>query len=90
MGAESRLAPVHPGEVLSKEFLTPLALPANALAKRIGVPANRVSVIAVGKRGTPGDTALRLAEAFGTTPEFWMNLQKNWELAVARDVIASV
>ena len=70
----ARLAPVHPGEVLSEEFLIPLGLSSNALAKRIGVPANRVSMIAAGKRGITGDTALRFAEAFGTTPEFWMNL----------------
>lgn len=85
--AEARLAPVHPGEVLSEEFLRPLGLSARALAERIGVPANRVSTIAAGKRGITGDTALRFAEAFGTTPEFWMNLQKNWELAVARNAI---
>lgn len=84
-GAEVRLAPVHPGEVLLEEFLTPLGLSSSALAKRIGVPANRVSMIAAQKRGITGDTALRFAEAFGTTPEFWMNLQKNWELAVAKD-----
>ena len=83
--AEARLAPVHPGEVLAEEFLIPLGLSSNALAKRIGVPANRVSMIAARKRGITGDTALRLAEAFGTTPEFWMNLQKSWELALARD-----
>ena len=76
--------PVHPGEVLSEEFLKPLGLSANALAARIGVPGNRVSMIVAGRRGVTGDTALRLAAAFGTTPEFWMNLQKNWELAVAR------
>ena len=79
-----RLPPVHPGEVLSEEFLIPLGLSARALAERIGVPPNRVSTIAAGKRGITGDTALRLADAFGTTPEFWMNLQKNWELAMAR------
>jgi addiction module HigA family antidote len=71
-----RLAPVHPGEVLAEDFLEPLGLSANALARRIGVPGNRVSMIVAGKRGVTGDTALRLAAAFGTTPEFWMNLQK--------------
>ncbi|TFL19862.1 HigA family addiction module antitoxin [Jannaschia formosa] len=79
------LAPVHPGEVLSEEFLTPLGLSASALARRIGVPANRVSSIVAGKRAVTGDTALRLALAFGTTPEFWMRLQMGWDLAVARD-----
>lgn len=81
------LAPVHPGEVLSHDFLTPMGLSANALARQIGVPGNRISMIIAGKRGISGDTALRLAEAFGTTPEFWMNLQKGWELDVAREAI---
>ncbi len=81
----ARLAPVHPGEVLSEEFLKPLGLSANALAARIGVPGNRISTIAAGKRSISGDTALRLAPALGTTPEFWMNLQMGWELDVALD-----
>lgn len=74
--------PVRPGEVLREEFL---GLSAAALARRIGVPANRVSEIAAGRRTVTGDTALRLAQAFGTTAEFWMNLQKGWELETARD-----
>ena len=78
------LPPVHPGEVLAEDFMAPLGLSSNALAARIGVPGNRVSMIVAGKRGVTGDTALRLAAAFGTTPEFWMNLQKAWELEVAR------
>lgn len=80
-----RMAPVHPGEILSEEFLKPMGLSANALAAKIDVPGNRISMIVAGKRGVTGDTALRLAAAFGTTPEFWMNLQKSWELEVARD-----
>lgn len=76
--------PVHPGEVLGEEFLKPLGLSSSALAKKIGVPANRITEIVAGRRSITGDTALRLAAAFGTTPEFWMNLQKSWELAVAR------
>lgn len=79
-----RLAPIHPGEVLAEEFMAPLGLSSNALAARIGVPGNRISMIVAGKRGVTGDTALRLAAAFGTTPEFWMNLQKGFELAEAR------
>jgi len=76
---------VHPGEVLAEEFLTPMGLSANALARRIGVPGNRVSMIVAGKRAVSGNTALRLAAAFGTTAEFWMNLQKGFELEMARD-----
>ncbi|MEO1155527.1 MAG: HigA family addiction module antitoxin [Pseudomonadota bacterium] len=62
----------------------------NALAARIGVPGNRVSMIVAGKRAVSGDTALRLAAAFGTTAEFWMNLQKGYELEVARDGFEAV
>jgi addiction module HigA family antidote len=79
------LAPVHLGEILSEAFLTPLGLSASALARRIGVPGNRVTSIVAGKRAVTGDTALRLAAAFGTTAEFWMSLQSGGELAVARD-----
>ncbi|SHI59464.1 HigA family addiction module antitoxin [Wenxinia saemankumensis] len=79
------LAPVHPGEVLAEEFLEPMNLSATALARRLDVPPNRVTEIVRGRRGITGDTALRLAAALGTTPEFWMNLQKTWELEVARD-----
>lgn len=78
------IEPVHPGEILGEEFLQPLGLSAAALARRIGVPSNRISEIVAGRRSVTGDTALRLGAAFGTTPEFWMNLQKSWELAVAR------
>ncbi|MEO0767455.1 MAG: HigA family addiction module antitoxin [Pseudomonadota bacterium] len=85
-----RIAPVHPGEVLADEFLRPLSLSANALAARIGVPGNRVSMIVAGKRAISGDTALRLAAAFGTTAEFWMNLQKGYELEVAREGFEAV
>ena len=80
-----RLPPIHPGEVLAAEFMEPLELSARALAKRIGVPPNRVTAIVNGTRGITGDTALRLARAFGTTPEFWMNLQKRYELEAAQD-----
>jgi addiction module HigA family antidote len=71
--------------VLLHEFMQPWQLSANALARRIEVPGNRISAIVAGKRGITGDTALRLAAVFGTTPDFWMNLQKSWELEVAKD-----
>jgi len=87
---EAPIAPIHPGEVLSEEFLKPLELSASALARKIGVPASRVSEIAAGRRSITGDTALRFAAAFGTTVEFWMNLQKRWELEVARDALGEV
>ena len=78
-----RLAPVHPGEVLRHEFLEPLELSANALALALRVPANRISAILAGRRAVTAETALRLARHFGTTPAFWLNLQKTYELEQA-------
>jgi len=65
----------HPGEVLHEEFMAPFGLSANVLGKMLGVPHNRISDIVRGRRGVTADTALRLAKCFGTSPEFWMNLQ---------------
>lgn len=77
--------PVHPGEILQEEFLTPLGISKYRLAKETGMPADRVGKIAQGVRAITGDTALRLAHFFGTTPEFWMNLQGRFELESAAD-----
>jgi len=66
---------VHPGEVLSEEFLKPLGLSANALALALRVPATRIGAIIKAERAVTADTALRLARFFGTSPEFWLNLQ---------------
>ncbi|MGH7184047.1 MAG: HigA family addiction module antitoxin [Nitrospiraceae bacterium] len=79
------MRPVHPGEILLEEFMKPSAPPINAnmLAKAIEVPANRVTAILKGQRGITGDTAVRLAAFFNTTAEFWMNLQKTYELRLA-------
>jgi len=82
--ATKLLPPVHPGEILREEFMQPLDLSSNALARAIGVTAARVNDIANEKRGITADSALRLARYFGTTPELWMNLQKRYELEVAR------
>jgi addiction module HigA family antidote len=79
------LPPVHPGEVLKEEFMKPLGLSANALARAIRVPANRISAIANADRAITADTALRLAKALGTTPDFWLNLQQRYDLDCARD-----
>jgi addiction module HigA family antidote len=79
------LPPVHPGEVLKEEFMKPLGLSANALARTLLVPANRVSAIVNAERSVTADTALRLARALGTSPEFWLNLQKRYDLDCARD-----
>lgn len=76
------MRPVHPGEIL-KEELEELSMSANALAEKLAVPSNRVSAILNGQRGVTADTALRLSRYLGTTPEFWINLQKTYELRLA-------
>nr|WP_244441383.1 MULTISPECIES: HigA family addiction module antitoxin [Methylosinus] len=75
------LPPMHPGEVLREEFLDPLGLSAGRVAKACGVPRTRIERIAAEEIGITGDTAARLARFFGTTAEFWMNLQTRYELA---------
>lgn len=79
-----RIKPIHPGEILLQDFLEPLKMSRNALAKAIGVPAPRVNDVVLGRRGITADTALRLAAFIGTTPEFWLNLQSRYDLRVAR------
>jgi addiction module HigA family antidote len=74
--------PIHPGEILADE-LAELGMSAEALAREIRVPGNRISQIVAGKRGITADTALRLGHWFGTSAEFWINLQKSYELRVA-------
>jgi addiction module HigA family antidote len=76
--------PVHPGEMLREEFLVPLGLSANKLAMELRVSVTRISEIVNERRGVTADTALRLARYFGMTPEFWLNLQKSYELSVAK------
>jgi addiction module HigA family antidote len=76
--------PSHPGEVLSEEFLQPLGLTQVALAGHLGVPIQRINELIRGKRGVTPETAWLLAGALGTTPEFWLNLQANHDLAKAR------
>ena len=83
------MPPVHPGETLREDFLKPLGLTANRLAIDLQVPVTRVNDIVRGKRAITADTALRLARYFGTTPQFWMNLQANYDLEVAQDARGS-
>ena len=78
------MPPVTPGEILREEFMRPLGLSANALAKALHVPPNRITAILKGTRSITADTALRLARYFNTTPQSWLNLQKNYELEVAK------
>ena len=82
--ADDMLPPVHPGDVLRHDFLTPIGLTAHALALALRVPPNRITAILAGTRAVSADTALRLARQFGTSPGFWLNLQKSYELDVAR------
>jgi len=79
-----RLRNVHPGEVLLEEFLVPMNLSQNALAREIGVPPRRVNEIVLGKRGVSADTAIRLARFFSTSEQFWMGLQADYDLEEAR------
>jgi addiction module HigA family antidote len=79
---------IHPGEHLADE-LNAVGMSANELARRIAVPTNRLTQIIAGKRGITGDTALRLGRWFGTGPDIWMNLQKNYELRLAEQEIGA-
>ncbi len=81
----TRLAPVHPGEILAEDFMAPAGLSANQLALSLRIPANRISGIVAGKRGITADTALRLGRYFSLAPETWMRLQARYDLEVERD-----
>ena len=76
--------PTHPGEILLLEFLGPLNMTQVALAQHLGIPTQRVNEIVRGKRGVTPETAWLFSQAFGTTPQFWLNLQMNYELARSR------
>ena len=81
-----KLAPVHPGEILRDEFLKPWSLSVYKFAKAINVPRSRANDLVRGRRAITLDTAFRLARYFGTTPEFWRNLQTRYDLETARDL----
>ena len=78
------LDPIHPGEVLSEEFMKPLGISINRLARDLHVPPNRIHAIVHGERAITADTALRLGTYFGVAPETWLNLQSEYDLRVAR------
>ena len=84
-----KLPAIHPGEVLSKDFLDPLQVSQYRLATEIGVPPRRINEIIHGIRGISADTALRLEKYFGASATFWMNLQTRYELEVERDQLGS-
>jgi addiction module HigA family antidote len=83
MNPKNKMRPIHPGEILREEFLVPLGMSANALAIELKVPAPRINDIVRERRAVTPDTALRLARYFGTTPEFWLNLQSAYDLKIA-------
>lgn len=83
--ARRKLPPVHPGEILQEEFLTPLGLSQYRLAKETSVPPRRVNEIVRGQRAISADTALRLARYFGTSERFWLNLQVRYDLEREKD-----
>ena len=84
-----KLTPIHPGEVLLADFLEPLGLSQYRLAKDLSVPARRINEIELGKRSISADTALRLARYFGTSEQFWLNLQARHDLEVERERLGS-
>ena len=86
--ASTKLAPIHPGEILLEEFLDPMGISQYRLAKDTSVPPRRINEIVHGKRGITADTGLRLARYFGTSDRFWLNLQTGYDLEVERDRLA--
>ena len=83
------LPPIHPGEQLREEFMKPLGISAYRLAKDLGVPVTRIQAIVSERRGITGDTALRLGRYFGTSPEFWLNMQRDYELETAAEALGA-
>ena len=84
---KKKIAPIHPGEVLSEEFLEPMCISQYRLAKDVSVPPRRINEIVHGQRSITADTALRLGRYFNVSPLFWLNLQAHYDLAMAEDRI---
>lgn len=82
----AKLTPIHPGEQLREEFMVPLGLSSNALARELGVTPARINEIVRERRGISADTALRLARYFGTSHQFWLNLQASYDIQRAEDL----
>lgn len=81
--ATNKMRPIHPGEILREEYLVPMSMSVNALAMALHVPAPRINDVVRGRRAVSPDTALRLARYFGTTAQFWLNLQSSFDLKQA-------
>lgn len=88
--SDTKMPPVHPGEILAEDFMKPLGISQYRLAKAMNVYPRRINEIVQGKRAITADTALRLARFFGTSPEVWLNLQAHYDLALARDALEEV
>ena len=88
MAKLKKLAPIHPGEILREEFMLPMDLSMNKLALHLRVPVTRIAEIVHERRSITADTAMRLAVFFGMTPQFWLNLQQAYDLAVVQDKLA--
>ncbi len=84
----NKMSPIHPGEILLEEFLTPMHLSQNKIANDMGVPPRRINEIVHGKRRITADTALRLAHYFEMSPQFWLGLQMDYDLDVEEDRLA--
>ncbi|MBI5179295.1 MAG: HigA family addiction module antidote protein [Nitrospinae bacterium] len=82
----AKMKPIHPGEILLEEFLEPMGISQNLMARETGMSPRRINEIVLGKRAITGDTAIRLGKFFGIEPEFWMNLQSRFDLEVAEDM----
>jgi addiction module HigA family antidote len=86
---KNKMRPIHPGEILREEFLSPLGFSAHALAMELKVPAPRINEIVRERRAVTPDTALRLSRYFGTTAQFWLNLQTSYDLKIAEKAVGS-
>jgi len=87
---EDRIKPIHPGEILQEDFLTPMSISAYKLAKETFIDQTRISEIVKGKRSISIDTALRFSKYFGTTPEFWINIQTQYDMENKKEEIKPV
>ncbi len=88
--SSKKIAPIHPGEILLEEFMKPLGVSQNRIALDIRVPARRINEIVRGKRRITADTALRLAEYFDMSPQFWLGLQMGYDLDIAEDELGKL
>ena len=89
MARKKRLQPIHPGEILLEEFMKPMSISINRLARDIVVPPGRISAIVNGKRAISADTALRLSKYFGVSSELWLGLQADFDLRIAKRTVGT-